>query len=292
MIDRFVRVLEEILAKDGRSALVLSGIRQYSFRKSMEKYPERVFDIGIMESTAVGFAAGLAAAGMIPFLHTWTPFLIERAFEQLKLDFGSQNLEGNFIGSGASYDLTALGESHYCPEDIAILKQIKNMQIVVPGTAAEWEQLFLQSYQNGSPTFYRLSNEVNHTENVVVFGRANIIQKGNKGTVVVVGPLLDTVLKAVGDKDVTILYYTTVEPFDYTLLRKNISGNRILICEPYNKSAVLYNIIDALRGEFLKIEMVGIDINAKCCLGSYQDNIPALGLDEKTIASKLQKLLQ
>ena len=76
MIDRFVRVLEEILAKDGRSALVLSGIRQYSFRKSMEKYPERVFDIGIMESTAVGFAAGLAAAGMIPFFHLLAPFFI------------------------------------------------------------------------------------------------------------------------------------------------------------------------------------------------------------------------
>ena len=85
MFKRFTEEMKAILIENEYSVLILMGIRQYTFRESKRDYPQRVIDVGIMESAAVGMAAGMAAKGLIPFLHTWTPFLIERAYEQLPI---------------------------------------------------------------------------------------------------------------------------------------------------------------------------------------------------------------
>lgn len=292
MFKRFAEEMKAILIENEYSVLILMGIRQFTFRESKRDYPQRVIDVGIMESAAVGIAAGMAAKGLIPFLHTWTPFLIERAYEQLKLDFGCQEFGGNFIGAGASYDLTSYGDSHYCPSDVPILKQIRNMQIVVPGTADEFAVLFRAAYNNGCPTYYRLSDNMNEKNNNVEFGKASIIKKGKRATIVVVGPMLNFILPVAKEYDVTIIYYTTVVPFDKKTLQKNMTGDRILLVEPYHKGAILDEVIEALSGYHLKIEMVGFDINSVCSLGEYSENVSDWGFDQNTIERKLEKLLE
>lgn len=292
MVKQFVNDVSDLIERDPKTVLVLSGIRQFSFRNVMEKYPQRAFDIGIMEDSAVSVAAGISASGMIPFLHTWAPFLIERAYEQLKLDFGTQSLQGNFISAGASYDLTDFGESHYCPADVPILKQISHMEIVIPGTAREFGRLLTESYNDGKPTYYRLSDQVNERSYEVEFGKAAIIRRGTQGTVIAVGPMLDIILSAAEDLDVTILYYTTVEPFDVETLKENLSGDKILICEPYNKGAFLPDIIQGLPGEKIKIEFIGFDKADECKLGSFNENKSGWGLNHKTIRKRLQSFLE
>lgn len=291
MMNRFAKELNDIIKKDEKSVLILMGIGRYIFKECMEYAPERAFDVGVMEQAAVGMAAGMAAKGMTPFLYTWAPFLIERAYEQLKLDFGSQSLSGNFIGAGASYDLAGFGDSHYCPADVPILMQIRNMQIVVPGTADEFAALFQEAYNNHSPTYYRLSNYVNDKSYAVHFGRANVLRKGSRATLIVVGPMLNYVLPAADRYDVTVIYYTTAAPFDSETLKKNMSGDRIMIFEPYSKGAILKNVIESLPGCRLKIELVGYDSESPCRLGEYSDHIVDWGWDEDTIRMKLEKLL-
>lgn len=292
MFQRFAKEMKAILKEEENSILILMGIRQYTFKESKESCPQRVIDIGIMEPAAVGMAAGMAAKGLNPFLHTWSPFLIERAYEQLKLDFGCQNLGGNFIGAGASYDLTAYGDSHYCPSDVPILKQIKNMQIVVPGTADEFAVLFRAAHNNGCPTYYRLSESVNDKSNTVEFGKASVLKKGECATIIVVGPMLNYILSIADDYDVTVLYYTTIVPFDRETLRENISGNRVMIVEPYNKGAILSEVAEALSGYHLKIEMIGFETNSVCNLGEYSENISDWGFDMTAVRLKLEKLLE
>lgn len=291
MVKQFVNNVSALIENDPQTVLVLSGIRQFSFRNVMEKYPERAFDIGIMEDAAAGVAAGLAASGMIPFLHTWAPFLIERAYEQLKIDFGTQGLQGNFISAGASYDLTNFGESHYCPADVPILKQINNMEIVIPGTAEEFSKLLMESYNDGNPTYYRLSEQVNGKSYDVSFGKATVIKKGTKGTIIAVGPMLDIILSAAESLDVTILYYTTIEPFDVDTLKENLSGNKIIICEPYNKGAFLTDIIQEMNGEGLKIEFIGFEKTKNCKLGSFEENKSYWGIDNQSVEKRLKNFL-
>lgn len=292
MFQRFAEEMKSVLMERENSVLILMGIRQYTFRECQKNYPERVIDMGIMEPSAVGMAAGMAAKGLNPFLHTWTPFLVERAYEQLKLDFGSQNLGGNFIGAGASYDLTAYGDSHYCPSDVPILKQIKNMQIVVPGTADEFAILFRAACNNGCPTYYRLTENTNDINSAVTFGKASVLKKGRSATVIVVGPMLNYILPVAAEYDVSLIYYTTIVPFDGETLRKNISGNRVMIVEPYHKGAILEDVVEALSGCSLKIELIGFSMDHVCELGRFSENLSNWGFDKNMIRWKLERLLE
>ena len=104
MRSTFASILEKIIDKDYRVVNVLGDIGVFSFRKSMEKFPDRVINIGILEQSMIGIAAGLSKQGLIPFVHTIAPFMVERALEQLKIDFGYQELGGNFVSVGASSD--------------------------------------------------------------------------------------------------------------------------------------------------------------------------------------------
>lgn len=292
MIGRFADELNKIIRSDENSVLILMGLGRFMFRESMEYCPQRVIDVGIMEPAAVGIAAGMSAMGMIPFLYTWSPFLVERAYEQLKLDFGDQNLGGNFIGAGASYDLTAFGDSHYCPGDVPILKQIRNMQIVVPGTAEEFAVLFREAYDNCCPTYYRMTSQTNGKSLIVNFGKANVVKTGSAATVIVVGPMLDYIFPVVESYDVTVLYYTTIMPFDRETLRNTVSGNRIMICEPYNKGGVLEDVLEALPDYPLKIEMIGFEKDSICNLGKYSENISDWRWDSNTVRRKMDRLLK
>ncbi len=85
--------------RDERIVVLLGDIGVFAFQDVFTKYPNRCFNIGICEQSMVGMAAGLSMAGLIPIVHTIEPFLVERAFEQIKDDFGYQELKGTIHSS-------------------------------------------------------------------------------------------------------------------------------------------------------------------------------------------------
>jgi len=251
MRKQFVKTLERLFFKEKKLFLLLGDIGVYGFRNIFKKYPDRCLNIGVMEQSSVGFAAGLSKTNMIPVYHTIAPFMVERAYEQLKIDFGYQKLRGNFVSVGGSYDYTALGPTHHCPADINLLSNIPNFQIIVPGTSSEFNQLFKQTYQNYFPKYFRISSTENSDSYNVEFGKANQIQKGKKATVIICGPTLNFVKSSLKNLDVNILYYTTVVPFDIKTLEKNIknSEKKIIIIEPFYSGAVL-NEVSVLQNKY------------------------------------------
>ena len=258
MREQFVATTNEFIEKYNNVALILGGISVASFNDNIQKYPNRVFNAGISEQGIVSLASGMAIEGMIPVIHSIAPFIIERAYEQLKLDFGYQNLSGKIVTTGASLDYSSFGATHQCPADIGILKLIPNMQIVVPGTAKEFDDLYRESFFNKSTTYYRLSRDVNSNSNKVEFGKANVIKAGKKATVIAVGPMLDMVMMATEDLDVTVLYYTTLEPFDKTTLLNNCSSSNIVICTPFYEGVLLSDVIKSLDNKKLSIKEVSL----------------------------------
>ena len=99
----------ELFREDPRVALVLAEISTDLFAPAFRHDPRRAVNVGIMEQTMVGVAAGFALEGFHPIVHTIAPFLAERPFEQLKLDFGYQGLGGLFVGAGALLRLRRRG---------------------------------------------------------------------------------------------------------------------------------------------------------------------------------------
>jgi len=259
MRQQLFSTVENILNKDDKTVLILGDIGVYGFRNSFKKYPGRVYNMGCCEQSIISVASGLSLSGLIPIVHTIAPFLTERCYEQLKIDFGYQKLCGNFVSVGASDDYSTLGATHQCPADVNILKQIPDFQICVPGTAKEFDILFNQSYDNGNPTYYRLSEQKNNIDVDVEFGKANIIKKGKLFTIIVVGNMLNDILETTKNQDVTILYYTTLSPFDKQTLKDNFEGKKILLCEPYYKGGLDYDIISSLYPKPVTIDHFGLD---------------------------------
>lgn len=286
-----IETVSKIITQDKNTSLFLVDIGVYGFKNILEQYPQRAMNIGIFEDGMIGVAAGLSLSGIIPIVYGISPYICCRAFEQLKLDFGYQKLGGNFITTGASYDFSTLGYSHYCPEDFGLIKMIPGFEFIAPGTAEEFKILFEQSYNNGNPTYFRLSDYPNKFKYNVEFGKANIIKMGSKATVIAVSTILDEVIEACKYEDVTILYYTTLAPFDYEILSQNCQSNKVLLCEPNYYGLLTQEVVDSLKPNAIKIEYVGLPHEIFRNYGTKQEKDIYYGLTVENIKNKLKILI-
>jgi transketolase len=290
MRKQFVKTIEEILEKDKRLILLLGDIGVFGFNNAFKKYPDRVYNIGILEQSMVSMASGLAMTDFIPVLHTIAPFLIERSTEQIKNDFCYQKLGGNFISVGASYDYSALGCTHHCPADVGILKNLPSMEIILPGTAEEFDCLFKKAYSNSNPTYFRLTERNNKKSYDVNFGKAKIIKKGKLATIIAVGTMLDRIIEAAKDIDVTILYYTTLEPFDFKTLKNNAKSKKIILCEPYYSGALTTDIINTFKNDSIELHFIGIAKEFLREYGKAEEHDELLSLSENKIRRKIKNI--
>lgn len=135
--------------RDERVVVLLGDIGVFAFKDVFEKYPNRCYNIGILEQTMVGMAAGLAMAGFIPIVHTIEPFLVDRAFEQIKIDFGYQELKGAIVGVDVSETASNLGYTHQSPYAISHMKDIQTMNTFEPQSAYEFDTLLKDNYDKG-----------------------------------------------------------------------------------------------------------------------------------------------
>lgn len=291
MRKQFVKTMQEILYSDPSSVLLLGDIGVFGFREELKAIPDRVYNIGILEQTTIGLAAGMSKQGLVPFVHTIAPFIVERALEQLKVDFGYQELNGNFISVGGSYDYAALGCTHHCPADVSVLSTIPNMEILVPGTASEFDSLIKQTYKSGNPTYTRISEHQHENHIPVKFGQANLIKKGNQATVICFGPMLKSVYEATADMDVTLLYYTTVLPFDYKILLDNFNET-IIVCEPFYEGSVNHLVDACLQGKRHRKFNIGVPRQFLRNYGSKQEHDLNLGLDSNSIRERILSCTQ
>jgi transketolase len=287
MRQQLVQTVESILSEDERLVLLLGDIGVFGFKKALKSFIDRVYNIGILEQSTISLAAGLSMEGFIPVIHTIAPFIVERCLEQLKTDFCYQQLGGNFVSVGSSYDYAALGCTHHCPGDVGILKNLPGMEIVLPGTAGEFDILFREVYNNNNPTYFRLSERQNSVDHKVSFGKAEVVKRGKRATVIAVGPILEAVIDACNEIDVTILYYTTIIPFDADTLKKNAVSSKIVLCEPYYHGVLSSEILNAMKPMPITLECIGIPHKMLTNYGLAAEHDDHLGLTSHKIREKI-----
>lgn len=291
MRQQFVATVSERLAADDRVVLLLGDIGVFGFNELAQKFPNRVYNIGILEQATVSLAAGLAKTGLIPIVHTIAPFLTERCLEQIKIDFGYQALGGNFVTVGASYDYAALGCTHHCPGDVQAVTTVPGIEVIVPGNASEFDRLFGETYDSVQPTYFRLAEQEHPAETTASFGQASVVKEGKAATVVVVGPLLACVLEAVRTLDVTVLYYHTVRPFDGEMLRRHSASGKVLLCEPYYRGGLAAEITEALWPRPVLLRSVGVPHRFLTAYGKVEEHDADIGLTPPAIRIELERLI-
>src|SRR3954454_21874207 len=135
MRERFYEVARKALDDDDRIAVVTAQIGA----DAIGEHP-RHFDVGIREQLMIGVAAGLSLEGKRPVAHSYAPFLVERPWEQIKLDLNHNDASAILVSNGASYDSSHAGRTHQAPEDVALLATLPDWRIEVPGHPDEFER--------------------------------------------------------------------------------------------------------------------------------------------------------
>ena len=288
MRQRFTEAITSLMESDNKLVLLLGDIGAWQFRFAAKEY-RRVYNLGVCEQAMIGVAAGLALEGFAPVVHSIAPFVTERVYEQIKIDIVHQNLPVKIVSVGASYDYAASGYTHFCPADVAIMCALPGMTVVVPGTPAEFESLFQDAHRLNTMAYFRLSKQCNRSSWNGYLGRGKVVVKNGGATVLAVGPTLDLVMEAVRGLDVTVLYYTTIAPFDEATLRQNCSGDCVILVEPYN-AGVLVPSIQAALDRPVKIESIGVS-GRLLGYGTPEDHNRAVGLTAENVRKVIERNL-
>lgn len=259
-----------------------------------------MINVGIREQLLVGAGAGLALAGMRPVMHTFASFLVERPFEQVKLDFGHQGVGGVLVSAGASYDVSSGGFTHMAPGDVALLDTLDGWRVHVPGHPDEAEVLLRRAVGAGgdavsdSREYVRLSVQSNREALPVDGERFLSVREGRQGVVVAVGPMLDNVLAATEGLDVSVLYATTIRPFDDAGLRQAVdaSGSAdVVIVEPYLAGTSTRAANDALADVPHRVLGLGVGRRELRRYGSVEEHVAGHGLDARTLRERISGFL-
>ena len=287
----FVDVVSAVFAENTNCALFLGDIGVFGFRKVLEEHPLRAFNIGILEQSMIGVASGYAYRGVIPIVHTIAPFMVERALEQIKIDFGYQELPGNFVSVGASFDYAALGCTHHCPADVNILSNVPGARIFIPGTALEFREQFEKNWNNGCLNYFRLSEEFNSTSNIEAVSGPTLIKGGSEATVIAIGPTLDLILSATSDMNVQVLYLNNLVKNELYLDPSFCPSKKLIVIEPYYSGAFLQLISDTLSNNAIRVLQVGVPKNFSRNYGSSQDHFDAIGFSPKLMREKMSRFI-
>ena len=292
MRERFGAVTTELLDRDDSVALVLADISADQFRPVAARHPDRAFNVGIREQLLVSVGGGLALTGLRPIVHTYAPFLVERAFEQVKLDLGHQDVGAVLVSIGASHDRADSGRTHQAPGDVALIGTLPRWTVHVPGHPDEAEALLRSSVADSGRVYLRLSERANTRSHVGRRGRAVRIRSGDAGTVVAVGPMLDPVLDATRDLDVTVLYAATVRPFDAPALRSALGEPNVVLVEPYLAGTSTQAVTDGLRDTPHRRLALGVHDAELHRYGTADDHDRAHGLDAAGLRRDITRFLE
>lgn len=295
MRERFTAVASRLLDEDLRLAVVLAEISLDGFAQARARHPDRVVNVGIREQLLVGVGGGLALTGLRPIMHTFASFLVERPFEQVKLDLGHQGVGGVLVSAAGSYDWPAGGFTHMSPGDVALLDSLDGWTVHVPGHPDEAETLLRHAVAAGDDKVYlRLSEQTNQEPRTVDGARFLTLRQGRGGVVVAVGPMLENVLDAVSGLDVTVLYATTVRPFDTAALRTAVGtadAADVVVVEPYHEGTSTRQVNDALTDVPHRVLGLGVGRRELRRYGQLHEHLAGHGLDPRSLRRRITGFL-
>jgi transketolase len=281
-----------LLEEDPLAAVVLAEISADAFAKAAARHPDRVLNVGIREQLMVSVGGGLALAGLKPILHSYAPFLVERAFEQVKLDLGHQGTHAVLASIGASYDAAPGGRTHQAPEDVALIDTLPGFSVLVPGHPGEVAGLLrgaVGALGSGS-SYLRLSTQGNRDARPLRPG-LQVVRSGHEAVVVAVGPMLDPVLDGLAEEDVTVAYATTVRPFDGAGLRSLAASGTVVLVEPYLAGTSAGVVSAALAARPHRLLSLGVGRDEIRRYGTPADHATWHGLDAAGIRRSVRQFL-
>ena len=289
---------------DDNSIVVLDADLSVSTQtnKFAKKYPERFFNVGCAEQNLIGVAAGLAIAGKTPFVSTYAIFS-NRAWEQIRNTVAHDNLNVKIAVSHAGLTNGPDGASHQSLEDIALMRVIPNMTVIVPSDAVEAEKAVISEACRAGPAYIRLNRvktPIIFDENYeFVLGKAVLLNDGVDLAIIATGTMVYKALEAAKmlkreNVDACVLNIHTLKPVDKNIIIKIAKETgAIVTVEEHSIYGGLGGVVAEILAETYPVPMRIIGVNDEFGeSGEYPELLKKHGLTSNYIFKSVKELLE
>ncbi|NQY79893.1 MAG: transketolase family protein [Candidatus Caenarcaniphilales bacterium] len=238
-----------------------------------KEFPERFFNMGIAEANMISTAAGLAKAGKIPFASSFAMFATGRAWEQVRNSVAHNHANVKICATHSGLTVGEDGASHQIIEDIALMKAIPGMTVIVPADSVETEQVIRTIAEYNGPVYVRLGRAavpiIHDDSHKFEIGKANVLKEGTDATIVATGVMVSRALEAAQQaeaqgKSVEVINVASIKPLDTeTIIKSANKTKKVITAEEHNiwgglgdsvASAILEN-----ASEKVKFKRLGVN---------------------------------
>jgi transketolase len=262
-------------------------------------FPDRFIEVGVAEQNMAGLAAGLALEGFVPFMASYSVFSPGRNWDQIRVSICYSNLNVKIVGAHAGLSVGPDGATHQALEDIAITRVLPNMLVVNPCDSIEAKKATLAIAKHVGPSYIRLARSaspvITTEQDFFELGKANILQRGDKLTVISSGPILSEVLKAVkGMPEVELINLHTIKPIDKDVIIESAkkTGQVMTVEEHQIAGGVGSAVAEVLSSYFpVKIKMLGVN-DSFSESGTVEQLWKKFGIDSESIKTQVLSLLK
>ena len=303
MRDAFTRALMREAAKDDRLMLVTGDLGFGVLKPFWETYPEQFVNAGIAEQSMTGLAAGLAKTGRTVLTYSIGNFPTLRCLEQIRNDCAYHSLNVKVVCVGGGFVYGSLGMSHHATEDIAVMRSLPNMTVLVPSDAASTRWATGFAVEKQGPVYLRLSRDVYpdlYDENTSFeCGKGAVVRDGSDVTVIACGLLVHKAIEAAEimaakGVSVRVVDMYSVKPIDKELILKCAAETgAIVTAEEHNIYGGLGGAVSevlAWGGAGVPTEYVGIQ-DTFTESGPYKELLAKYGVDANGVVAGIEKVL-
>jgi len=222
----FSETLLKVAEENPRVIFLTGDLGFQMFDEFHKRYGPRYINVGVAEAQLVCAAAGLAFEGWRPVAYSIAPFLVGRAFEQIRISVSYPELPVVLVGAGGGYTYSKSGITHHAAEDLALMSLLPGMTVVAPGDPNEVTHLLPQLFNLSGPSYIRIGRygeDMYYADDPTVLGSARRLRDGERVAIVSTGDIASVVIKALKDlagNNIFPLVYQlhTVKPLDTAAL--------------------------------------------------------------------------
>jgi transketolase len=235
-----------------------------------EKYPERFVEVGVAEQNLVTVASGMAAMGKIPFAASYAAFNPGRNWEQIKTTAALNDMPVKVVGAHAGLYTGPDGATHQMLEDIAMMRVMPNMVVVVPGDSVEAEKATIAMAKDKRPGYLRLARDntpvMTTDKTPFEIGKAYVFSPGQDITIIATGTMTSVALEAAEKLyhdgiDAEVIHCPTIKPLDNaTLLASVKRTKRVITIEEAQIAGGLGGAVAELLSEHLPVPVIRMGV--------------------------------
>ena len=266
-------------------------------------YPDRFYDAGIAEENLMGMAAGIATTGHVAFASTFAMFAAGRAFEQVRNSIGYPHLNVKIGATHAGISVGEDGATHQCNEDIALMRTIPGMTVIVPSDDVEAKAAVRAAYELDGPVYMRFGRLAvpvvnDRPDYEFEVGRGIVMREGADVTIVACGLMVQAALEAAETLsaegvDAEVLNIHTIKPLDTELIVASAGKTgRVVTCEEHSVIGGLGEAVCSALAESCPVPVKKVGVNDVFGeSGPAVDLLHKYGLDAEGVAAAVRAFM-